>query len=151
MPEYVPIYYHCKVVLKLPLTQIVMVIHLGQSPIYWSYALAFICIQKALSSNFTLSYASEESPCCIACVKRHLEWSDTSQIPVCHQRFKTMLKQGPSQWTEQGKTLKSGIWDCYAEGNVSAQTTWADQSLLPHYRSWLMYSLGAPMRYISSL
>lgn len=58
MPEYMLTYYHCKVVLKLPLTQIVMVIHLGQSSIYWSYALAFICIQKALSSNFTPSYAS---------------------------------------------------------------------------------------------
>lgn len=56
------------------MTQIVIVTHLGQSSIYWSYASKK---QLALRTNFTLSYTSHESPCCTACVKRHLGWSDT--------------------------------------------------------------------------
>lgn len=51
MPEDVLTSYHCKVILKSPLTQIVIVIHLGQSSIYWSYALSSICIQKAVGSK----------------------------------------------------------------------------------------------------
>lgn len=50
MPEDMLTYDHCKIIKKSTnITQIV--IHLGQSSIYWSYALAFICIQKAVGSK----------------------------------------------------------------------------------------------------
>lgn len=104
--------------------------------------------QLAPRTKLTPSYADKEGPCCVMWVKRHLEWSGTSQAPVCHQGSGKTFQHAPSKQQMEPGRVKSRLWDRYAEQKMSAETRWG-QSLLPHCGSWPVYSLAAHKRCIS--